>query len=614
MSRRGGGGGYDDDDYYDEKGGDHTEYTEEEMIEYYLPTLKDQLKAKSVTKSQPEMVAALKAAAFDVAAAFKALQSPPKPKTEAKPKAKPKPDAAPKSEAKPQAEAAPKPKAEAKPKPLATTESATKPPAGASAAAAGRASPIPTPASPIVSVPHSGREHSKSPKVVRPEYAPLPAPEYRVLADGDGKHRLSIVVVGHVDAGKSTIMGHLLYTLGLVSKKTMHKYEKEARESGKSTFHFAWVLDEQEEERARGVTIDVGVTYFETPHRRITLLDAPGHKDFVSNMITGAAQADAAVLVVNSVKGEFESGFDSGGQTKEHALLLKSLGVKEVVVAVNKMDSNDFSQERYNQIVEALKPFLHNVGFSDGDLRWCPVAGLTGENLAKRESPLLKAWYDGPTLLDLIDGFKPAERLTNFPLRLCVSDVFKTASLGTTVAGKIEAGRVADKDKVMVMPSGDVFLVKGMERQNESVKEAFAGDNVEIGLLGVTEMNILAVGQVLCSVNAVPVKTTLRFVAQLMTFKSARPITMGYNAVLHIHVLTVPCVISKLIATLTNTLEVDKKRPKCLPKDQSVNCLVEISVQRLICLELFSEFRSLGRFMLREEGETIAAGIVTEIL
>ena len=222
----------------------------------------------------------------------------------------------------------------------------------------------------------------------------------------EGKPHINLVVIGHVDAGKSTLMGHLLYLLGFVSKKTIHRYETDSKKIGKNSFLYAWVLDETQEERSRGITMDIAQSRFETQNRVVTLLDAPGHKDFIPNMITGATQADVALLVVDATKGEFETGFESGGQTREHTLLIRSLGISQLGVVVNKLDNCDWSQQRYEEIVTKLSAFLKQVGFKDQDVSYVPCSGLTGENLMTRsKNELLCLWYSGPSLVEIIGIF-----------------------------------------------------------------------------------------------------------------------------------------------------------------------------------------------------------------
>eukprot|EP00499_Haloplacidia_sp_CaronLabIsolate_P001296 CAMPEP_0196799166 /NCGR_PEP_ID=MMETSP1104-20130614/39504_1 /TAXON_ID=33652 /ORGANISM="Cafeteria sp., Strain Caron Lab Isolate" /LENGTH=515 /DNA_ID=CAMNT_0042169575 /DNA_START=1 /DNA_END=1545 /DNA_ORIENTATION=- len=316
--------------------------------------------------------------------------------------------------------------------------SAASPASGTGAGAgAGAATPASVPLARATSKPAWEGHKMRTDKAQRKAEALLEEEEAKDKAAG--KDRLNLVVVGHVDAGKSTLMGHLLLKLGQVSDRAMHKFQKEAREAGKASFAFAWVLDEHAEERSRGVTIDVAVNEFETERRAVTLLDAPGHRDFIPNMITGAAQADAAVLVVPATTNEFETAFQEGGQTREHAVLVRSLGVAQMVVAVNKMDTVDWSRARFEEIVAQVGPFLHSCGFRPDRLSFVPVSGLTGDNLASRGPAALSAWHSGACLAEAIDTFQPAVRPVRKPLRAVVSDVFRSSSMGhATVGCKVE--------------------------------------------------------------------------------------------------------------------------------------------------------------------------------
>uniref|UniRef100_M4BD98 Tr-type G domain-containing protein n=1 Tax=Hyaloperonospora arabidopsidis (strain Emoy2) TaxID=559515 RepID=M4BD98_HYAAE len=280
-------------------------------------------------------------------------------------------------------------------------------------------------------------------------------------ARSGGKTKISMVVIGHVDAGKSTITGHLLYKLGYVSKRLMHKYEKESRDAGKSSFAYAWVMDADEQERSRGVTMDVGTSYFETATKHVTLLDAPGHRDFIPKMIAGAAQADVAVLVVPAVTGEFEAAFENSGQTKEHALLVRSLGVAQMVVAVNKMDMTNWDQERFDSIVKSLSTFLQHAGYRPKNLRFVPLSGMTGINLEKTGGVKECSWYSGPSLVEAIDSFAPPQRQISKPFRMTVSDVSKSLSLGQSISGRVYAGAAAVGDSFLLMPIGRHLTVKG---------------------------------------------------------------------------------------------------------------------------------------------------------
>ncbi|XP_060947822.1 HBS1-like protein [Limanda limanda] len=426
-----------------------------------------------------------------------------------------------------------------------------------------------------------------------------------------GKPLLNLVVIGHVDAGKSTLMGHLLYLLGNVNKRTMHKYEQESKKAGKASFAYAWVLDETGEERDRGVTMDVGMTKFETNSKVVTLMDAPGHKDFIPNMITGAAQADVAVLVVDASRGEFEAGFESGGQTREHALLVRSLGVTQLAVAVNKMDQVNWQQERFQDIISKLGHFLKQAGFKESDVFYVPTSGLSGENLATRSSvSQLTSWYSGFSLMEQIDAFKAPQRSVDKPFRLCVSDVFKDQGSGFCVTGKIEAGYVQTGDRILAMPPNETCTVKGITLHDEPLDWAAAGDHVSLTVTGmdIIKMNV---GCVFCNPKE-PIRVCTRFKARILLFNIEVPITKGFPVLLHYQTVSEPATIRKLISVLHKSSgEVLKKKPKCLSK--GMNAIVEVQTQRPVSLELYKDYKELGRFMLRYVGSTIAAGVVTEI-
>ncbi|KAH9643570.1 hypothetical protein HF086_011351 [Spodoptera exigua] len=429
---------------------------------------------------------------------------------------------------------------------------------------------------------------------------------------GSDKDHLYIVVIGHVDAGKSTLMGRLLCELGEVSQKTLHKYEQESKKIGKQSFMYAWVLDETGEERVRGITMDVGRAQFETKTKRVIILDAPGHADFIPNMITGAGQADVALLVVDATRGEFESGFDLGGQTREHALLVRSLGVSQLAVAVNKLDTSNWSQERFNEITKKLKVFLKQAGFKDSDVTYVPCSGLTGENLVKSpiEAELLK-WYNGPCLLDVIDKFNVPERPVAKPLRLSINDVYKGTGSGFCVAGRIENGVINKGDKVLVCPTKEMAEVRNISINEMPSNVAFAGDQVSVTLTGVDMQNV-SVGYVLSDpIQQVPVTT--RFEARIVVFNVKVPITKGFPVLIHHQSLVESANIVKLKALLNkSTGELVKKKPRCLGN----NCVavVEIEVCRPICVERYKDVKELGRVMLRVAGTTIAAGLVTDIV
>ncbi|XP_044731419.1 HBS1-like protein isoform X2 [Chrysoperla carnea] len=434
---------------------------------------------------------------------------------------------------------------------------------------------------------------------------------YQKEREGEKSH-LYMIIIGHVDAGKSTLMGHLLYDLGQINQRTMHKYETESRKLGKQSFLYAWVLDETGEERERGITMDIGRSQFETKTKKITLLDAPGHKDFIPNMISGAGQADVALLVVDATKGEFETGFDLGGQTREHALLVRSLGVGQLAVAINKFDNVDWDKKRFDEIKNSLGSFLRQAGFRDKDVTYVPVSGLTGQNLVgpPTENALLQ-WYNGPCLLDVIDKFSVPERAVSKPFRFSIHDIYKGTGAGLCVSGRIETGVLNVGDRVLLCPVKEGATVRNITLDEVPMQTAFAGDQVSITLTGIDIQNI-TIGCIL-STPISPVPVVQKFEARIVVFNVKTPLTRGYPVLLHHQSLIEAANITKIKAQLhKSTGEVIKKKPRCLGSYS--NAIVEIVVNKPICIELFRDVKELGRFMLRVAGTTVAAGLVTELL
>lgn len=429
---------------------------------------------------------------------------------------------------------------------------------------------------------------------------------------GSGKNLINLVVVGHVDAGKSTLMGHLLYLQGNVGQRTMHKYEQESKKVGKQSFMYAWVLDDTEEERSRGITVDIAQRMFESDTKIITLLDAPGHRDFIPNMITGAARADVAILVVDASTGEFEAGFESGGQTREHALLIRSLGVSQLVVSINKLDSVEWREDRFKEIKHSLRQFLKTVGFKDADVVYIPCSGLTGENLVKpsTEEKLL-SWYTGPTLLQAIDQLKVPERSISRPVRMCVSDVYKGQGSNMCVSGRLDTGYIQQNDRLLLLPQGDVLNVKGVQADNSSTATAFAGDHVTLTVSGV-DPSVLHIGDFLCDPTH-PIPIVSRVQARIVVFNIKVPLIKGAQVDFHYQAVTEPAKIRKLVSQLHKTNgQIVKNKPRALVKNTAA--VIELAFTRPLCLELFRDYKELGRFMLRTGGTTIAAGLVTQIL
>ncbi|XP_017060133.1 HBS1-like protein [Drosophila ficusphila] len=475
------------------------------------------------------------------------------------------------------------------------------------------------PSSPVVSgrntpVDIGGEDNSRSSTSlfkVSKEQAVRNARQLYEKERADQKSHIHMIVIGHVDAGKSTLMGHLLYDTGNVSQRVMHKHEQESKKLGKQSFMYAWVLDETGEERARGITMDVGQSRIETKTKIVTLLDAPGHKDFIPNMISGATQADVALLVVDATRGEFESGFELGGQTREHAILVRSLGVNQLGVVINKLDTVGWSQERFTEIVTKLRSFLKQAGFKESDVSFTPCSGLTGENLTNTaHEAALTSWYSGPHLLDVIENFKIPERAIDRPLRMSVSDIYKGTGSGFCISGRIETGVLCLNDKVLVGASREQAQVKSLTMNEFPQTSVFAGDQVSVTLPAL-DINNVTVGCIICDPQ-MPIPVTTRFQARVIVFNVKVPITMGFPVLLHHQSLIEPAVVCKLVASIhKSTGEVVKKKPRCLGNNSCA--LVELETSRPICIERYADFKELGRVMLRVAGVTIAAGMVTKI-
>uniref|UniRef100_A0A0K0G0R8 HBS1-like protein (inferred by orthology to a human protein) n=1 Tax=Strongyloides venezuelensis TaxID=75913 RepID=A0A0K0G0R8_STRVS len=437
-------------------------------------------------------------------------------------------------------------------------------------------------------------------------------PKYnkKVKKPGD-KEIFNIVIAGHVDAGKSTILGHLLFQCGNVDGKTMHKYKKDSEKIGKSSFAYAWVLDQTEEERERGVTIGVGRASFQTKTKNVIVLDAPGHKDFVPNMINGATQADAGILVINSTKGEFETGLNHGGQTREHAILLGNLGISNLIVAVNKLDTVNWDENRFLEIVSIMDNFLTNeVGIQN--VSFVPISGLNGVNLTEKpKNHELNQWYQGNTLLEAIDEIPIPKRDIDKPLRITVNTVLNSSSNTVIIGGKIESGFVEKNDKLFIVPLFCQCTVKNINLDDTSSPingPVFAGEQIIITLTGNFEENSICNGFILCRGGSEALIPILKFTAKINIFHLSTPIIKGTKCELFAHSLCVPCNIKKLIKSIDNINNVEKEKPRMLTKNSSA--IVQIVTDSPVNLEEFNKCQALGRFSLRASGQTIAAGII----
>jgi elongation factor 1 alpha-like protein len=411
------------------------------------------------------------------------------------------------------------------------------------------------------------------------------------------KNAANFVVIGHVDAGKSTLMGRLLYELKAIDQRTIDKYKKESESIGKGSFAFAWVLDQGSEERERGVTIDIATNKFDTDKTSFTILDAPGHKDFVPNMIAGASQADFAVLVIDASTGKFESGLR--GQTKEHALLIRSIGVQRIIVAVNKMDAADWSEERFADIQQQMSAFLVTAGFQPKNMTFIPCSGLEGSNILQKAEDEQASWYSGPTLVESLDQSEPTTYALDKPLRLTISDVFRGGVQNPlSISGRIQAGTVQVGEAVTVMPSGETARIKGVEVDDEPQDWCVAGQNVTLHLAGIDPLH-LKTGDVLCSPNS-PIRNTAEFRAKVLAFSYLTPMTVD----VHRGRLHVPGRVSQMLAVLDKTTAepTSKRRPKIIEPQSWARVI--ITLDQPVPLE------APARIILRANGETVAAGVM----
>ncbi|MEM2273591.1 MAG: translation elongation factor EF-1 subunit alpha [Candidatus Bathyarchaeia archaeon] len=424
------------------------------------------------------------------------------------------------------------------------------------------------------------------------------------------KPHLNLIVIGHVDHGKSTTMGHFLYLTGVVDERTVKQYEEEAKKMGKETFKYAWILDNLKEERERGLTIDLRYLKFETPKFFFTIIDAPGHRDFVKNMITGASQADAAVLVISAKKGEFEAGIGPGGQTREHAFLAFTLGVRQIIVLVNKMDDPtvNWSKERYEEIKNEVGRMLRLVGYKVDKIPFIPVSGWYGDNLVKPSSNM--PWYSGPTLIEALDHFEVPPKPIDKPLRIPIQDVYSITGVGTVPVGRVETGVLKEGDTIIIMPLGKTGEVKSIETHHTRIPRAEPGDNIGFNVRGIAKQEIKR-GDVAGHPNNPPT-VAKEFIGQIIVIYHPTAIAAGYTPVMHIHTAQIAVKFAELLKKIDpRTGQTVEEKPAFLKTGDAA--LVRFEPVRPVCMENYSEIPQLGRFAIRDMGTTIAAGIVKEI-
>lgn len=435
-------------------------------------------------------------------------------------------------------------------------------------------------------------------------------------AKDDLREHLNLVFIGHVDAGKSTLSGQILYSTGMVDQRTIEKFEKEAKEKNRSSWFLAFIMDINEEERTKGITVEVGRAHFATENKRYTILDAPGHKSYVPNMICGVTQADIGILVISARKGEFEAGFDRSGQTREHALLAKTLGIKKLVVAINKMDESTvlWSKERYDTIQSKLGAYLKQIGYNLNDVSWIPISGFSAANVVNQVDTSVCPWYTGEPLLTLLDSLKPLDRQDEKPLRIPVLDRYRESGK-LHILGKVECGVLRTGDTILSNPGSASFKVLQLQNDENIITIAKPGENVKILVKGteVEEDSILR-GSVVSSPNS-PCVVTQDIVCQLVIIQlleTKHLMTAGYECVIHAHTAVEEVTVVRLLDQLDpKTGKSIQKLPKFV-KEKAV-VVAHFSLAKPICAEKFEDFQQLGRFSLRDEGRTIAFGKIISL-
>ncbi|XP_070534238.1 elongation factor 1-alpha [Ptychodera flava] len=437
------------------------------------------------------------------------------------------------------------------------------------------------------------------------------------------KIHINIVVIGHVDSGKSTSTGHLIYKCGGIDKRTIEKFEKEAQEMGKGSFKYAWVLDKLKAERERGITIDIALWKFETEKYYVTVIDAPGHRDFIKNMITGTSQADCAVLIVAAGTGEFEAGISKNGQTREHALLAYTLGVKQLIVCVNKMDNTEppYSEARFKEIVKEVSTYIKKIGYNPKAVPFVPISGWHGDNMFEVSDKL--GWFggwnierkegnaSGKTLMQALDSILPPKRPTEKPLRLPLQDVYKIGGIGTVPVGRVETGILKPGVVVTFSPANITTEVKSVEMHHEALTEALPGDNVGFNVKNVSVKEIRR-GMVAGDSKNDPPKEAKNFTAQVIVLNHPGEIHAGYSPVLDCHTAHIACKFNELKE------KCDRRSGKKLednPKSVKSGdaAIVEMIPSKPMCVESFADYPPLGRFAVRDMKQTVAVGVIKAV-
>jgi len=420
------------------------------------------------------------------------------------------------------------------------------------------------------------------------------------------KEHLNLAFIGHVDHGKSTTVGRLLFERGVIGEHIIKQYKTEAEKKGKATFEFAWVMDKLREERERGLTIDISHQKIETDKYFFTIIDAPGHRDFIKNMITGASQADAAILVVDVAQLDEQGGLMP--QTKEHVFLARTLGVPNFIVGINKMDAVDYDQKKFEEVQDKVSKLFKMVGYKPEDIPFVPMSALKGDNVVKASENM--DWYKGPTIVQAIDNLEPPEKPVDLPLRIPIQDVYSITGIGTVPVGRVETGVVKPGDKVSFQPSNVGGEVKSIEMHHENVSKAEPGANIGFNVRGVGKDDIHR-GDV-CGNADNPPTVAKSFTAQIVVLQHPSAITVGYTPVFHAHTAQVACKVTELISKLDpKTGNVAEEGPQFLKSGDAG--VIRVEPTRPLSIEKVKEIPQMGRFAIRDMGSTVAAGMVVDI-